>query len=89
MVAMKMFMSFDDSLLDRHPDLKDYLKPNDQYPELKHFQKDRLHSIPEGSLNTKIIINNGEIVERIYETPKGQLISLFSKSSDLFVDQAA
>ena len=34
-------------------------------------------NLPLGSLNTKIIINNGDIVERIYTTPNGQIISLF------------
>ena len=88
MVAIKRFKSFDDELLDRHPDLKQVLKPNDQYPEL-NFIKNRSANVPIGSMNTKIIINDGEIVERVYKTPKGEVISLFSKSANMNFDQAA
>lgn len=86
---MKSFMAFDDALLDRHPELKDFLIPTDQYPELKQFQKNRHNILPLGSLNTKVIIYNGKIVERIYKTPKGKVFSLFSQSSKFFHDVAA
>ena len=77
MVVMKRFKAFDDALLERHPELKEVLKPKDQYPELKHLLKNRPSHLPIGSLNTKLIVNNGEIVERVYKTPKGQDVSLF------------
>ena len=86
---MKSFMAFDDALLDRHPELKDFLIPTDLYPELMRLQKKRHNTIPLGSLNTKVIINKGKIVERIYKTPKGKVFSLFSQSSNFFIDVAA
>jgi len=91
MVVANGFKVFDDSLLDRHPELKNVLKPNDQYPELKHIQQNRSANLPVGSLNTKVIINDGEITERVYKTPKGKVILLFSKSSNspIHFDQAA
>ena len=89
MVSMKRFKAFDDELLDRYPDLKQVLKPNDQYPELKYIFKNRSGNVPIGSRNTRIIINNGEIVERVYMSPKGEVISLCSKSSNMICDQAA
>ena len=89
MVLTKKFKAFDDAILDLHPDLKEVLKPNDQYPELKNILKNRSASLPAGSLNTKVIINNGEIVERVFKTPMGQLVSLFSKSSNVILDQVA
>ena len=89
MVVTKKFKVFDDSILDLHPDLKDVLKPNDQYPELELILKNRSANLPAGSLNTKIIINDGEIVERVFKTPMGQVISLFSNSSNVILDQVA
>ncbi len=89
MVAMKKFKAFDDALLAQYPDLKEVLKPNDQYPELQHILKLKPIKIPDGSINTKIIINDGEVIERVYKTPKGQIISLFSNSYNIFCDQAA
>ena len=89
MVLSKKLKSFDDELLERSPDLKDSLKPNDHYPELKNILKNRYVNLPAGSLNTKIIINHGEIVERVYKTPMGQVVSLFTNSSNLIVDQVA
>ena len=89
MFAMNRFKTFDDALLERHPELKDVLKPNDQYPELKHILKKQTFNLPIGSFNSKVIINDGEIVERVYKTPKGKVISLFSKSSNMFFHQAA
>ena len=81
---MNRFKAFDDALLERHPDLKELLKPNEQYPELMHVLKNKPNNLPLGSFNSKVIINNGEIVERVYKTPKGKIVSLFSKSNMFF-----
>ena len=89
MVFTKRFKSFDDTLLESHPELKKVLKPNDTYPELKNVLKNRPVNFPNGSFNTKVIINDGQIVERVYKTPQGQVVSIFSKSSNIFFDQAA
>ena len=89
MVLTKKFKAFDDSILELHPDLKDVLKPNDQYPELKHILKSKSANLPAGSLNTKVIINDGKIVERVFKTPKGQLVTFPSKTSDMVFDQVA
>ena len=89
MVLTKKFKAFDDSILDLHPDLKNFLKPNDQYPELDHILKRRSSNLPAGSFNTKVIINDGEIVERVFKTPMGQVVSLFSKSSNSTLYQVA
>ena len=89
MVLTKKFKGFDDAILELHPDLKEVLKPNDHYPELKHILKNRSASLPAGSLNTKVIINDGEIVERVFKTPRGQVVSLFSKPSNGILDQVA
>ena len=89
MVLEKKFKAFDDSILDLHPELKEVLKPNDQYPELENILKNRSAILPSGSLNTKVIINDGEIVERVFKTPMGQVVSLFSKPSNVIIDQVA
>ena len=89
MALNNKFKQFDDQLLVKHPDLKDFLKPNDQYPELEHILKDRSVNLPAGSLNTKIIINHGEIVERVFKTPMGQVVSLFSNPSNLIINKVA
>ena len=89
MVLTKKFKAFDEAIFDLHPDLKEALKPNDHYPELEHILKNRSTNLPDGSLNTKIIINDGEIVERVFKTPMGQVISLFSKPSNVIFDQVA
>ena len=89
MVLTKKFKAFDDAILDLHPDLKEVLKPNDQYPELEHILKNRYANLPAGSLNTKVIINDGEIVERVFKTPMGEVISLFSKTPNVILDQVA
>ena len=62
MVAKKKVKDFND--LDQFPDLKEALVP-------------AIKTIPSGSMNTKVIINEGAIVERVYKTPKGEIISLF------------
>tara|TARA_B100001250_G_C19062552_1_gene470754 strand:- start:61 stop:330 length:270 start_codon:yes stop_codon:yes gene_type:complete len=89
MVLTKKFKVFDDAILELHPDLKDVLKPNDHYQELEHIQKNRFANLPAGSLNTKIIINDGKIVERVFKTPMGHVISLFSKPSNLDLGKVA
>ena len=89
MVLTKKFKAFDDSIFELHPDLKDVLKPNDQYPELDILLKKRSVNLPSGSLNTKVIIDNGEIVERVFKTPMGQVVSLFSKPSNVILDKVA
>lgn len=63
---MKKFKEFND--LNQFPDLKDALIPV-------------IKSLPAGSMNTKVIIDKGEIVERVYKTPKGEIISLFPNES--------
>ncbi len=82
MVLTKKIKAFDDALLDHHPELKEVLMPNDNYPEIKRILKFRPVELPVGSMNTKVIINNGEIIERVYKTPKGHVVSLFSKTSN-------
>ena len=89
MVLTKKLKAFDDTIFDRHPDLKEALKPNDRYPELENILNNRTANLPAGSWNTKVIINDGEIVERVFKTPKGQVVSLFSKPSNVFFDQVA
>ena len=62
MVAMKKIKDFSD--LEQFPDLKEALVP-------------AIKTLPFGSMNTKVFISEGEIVERVYKTPKGEIISLF------------
>jgi len=89
MVLTKKFKAFDDAILDLHPELKEVLKPNDQYPELEILLKKSFLNLPFGSLNTKVIINDGEIVERVFKTPMGEVVSLFSKPSNVILDKVA
>ena len=89
MVLTKKFKAFDDAILELHPELKEALKPNDHYPELEHILRNRSANLPTGSLNTKVIINDGEIVERVFKTPMGQVVSLFSKPSNVILEQVA
>ena len=49
----------------------------EEYPDLKKALVPSRKTLPIGSLNTKVIINDGEIVERVYKTPNGEIISLF------------
>jgi len=62
MVAKKKIKDFDN--LDKYPDLKKALVPS-------------IRTLPFGSMNTKVIINEGEVIERVYKTPNGELISLY------------
>ena len=48
----------------------------ENYPDLKEAIVPTIKRLPIGSINTKVIINEGEVVERVYETPKGKIISL-------------
>ena len=89
MVVTMGFKTFDDALLELHPELKEFLKPNDLYPELQHISQNRPVNLPIGSFNTKVIINDGEIVERVYKTPKGKVVSLFSNPTNNFFNQVA
>ena len=65
--------------------IKDF-KDLDQFPDLKEALVPATKTLPSGSMNTKVIVTEGKIVERIYKTPKGEIISLFA--SDLS-EQAA
>ena len=56
--------------------IKDF-KDLDQFPDLKEALVPAIKTLPSGSMNTKVIINEGEIVERVYKTPKGDVIRLF------------
>ena len=89
MVLTKKFKAFDDSIFELHPDLKDVLKPNDQYPELKHILKNKSANLPAGSLNTKLIMIDGEIIERVFKTPMGKVVSIFSKPTNVVLDKVA
>ena len=89
MVLKKKFKAFDDAILDLHPDLKEVLKPSDKYPELKHILKNRSANLPAGSLNTKVIVNKGEIVERVFKTPMGQVVTFFPEPSNVILDHVA
>tara|TARA_B100000700_G_scaffold274853_1_gene320205 strand:- start:360 stop:575 length:216 start_codon:yes stop_codon:yes gene_type:complete len=62
MVAKKKIKDFNN--LDEFQDLREALVPN-------------IKTLPFGSMNTKVIINHGEVVERVFKTPNGEIISLF------------
>ena len=49
----------------------------EEYPDLKQALVPCIETLPYGSINTKVIINDGEVVERVYKTPNGDIISLF------------
>ncbi len=51
----------------------------EEYPDLRKALVPSRKTLPIGSLNTKVIINDGAIVERVYKTPNGEIISLFPK----------
>jgi len=57
--------------------IKDF-KDLDQFPDLKEALLPAIKTLPSGSMNTKVIIAEGKIVERVYKTPKGEIISLFA-----------
>ena len=56
--------------------LKDFNNLED-YPDLKQALVPSIKTLPFGSMNTKVIINDGQVVERVYKTPNGEIISLF------------
>ena len=49
----------------------------EEYPDLEQALVPCSKTLPYGSMNTKVIINDGEVVERVYKTPNGDIISLF------------
>tara|TARA_Y100001968_G_scaffold305082_1_gene320653 strand:+ start:1243 stop:1533 length:291 start_codon:yes stop_codon:yes gene_type:complete len=51
-----------------------------QYQDLKEDLLPPIAKLPYGSINTKVIILDGQIVERVYKTPNGELISRFFNS---------
>jgi len=50
----------------------------DQFPNLKEALIPAIKTLPSGSMNTKVTINKSKIIERVYKTPKGEIISLFA-----------
>ena len=58
----------------------------DEYPDLQKALVPIFKTLPLGSINTKIIIHEGEVVERVYQTPDGEIISLFPS---LITEEAA
>ena len=50
----------------------------DDYPDLKEAIMPATMSLPSGSINTKVIIKEGAVVERVYKTPKGEILSIFT-----------
>ena len=57
--------------------IKDF-KDLNQFPDLKEALLPAIKTLPSGSINTKVIINEGKIVERVFKTPKGEVICLFA-----------
>ena len=49
----------------------------DEFPDLKKALVPIAKTLPFGSMNTKVIINEGEVIERVYKTPNGEIISIF------------
>ena len=49
----------------------------EEYPDLKQSLVPCTKTLPFGSMNTKVIINDGQVVERVYKTLNGEIISLF------------
>ncbi len=58
----------------------------DEFPDLQKALVPSFKTLPLGSINTKVIINEGEVVERVYQTPAGEIISLFP---NLITEEAA
>tara|TARA_Y100001968_G_C19131726_1_gene607048 strand:+ start:557 stop:772 length:216 start_codon:yes stop_codon:yes gene_type:complete len=55
--------------------IKDFENLN-KYPDLKEALIPVFKTLPVGSMNTKVIIKEGEVVERVYKIPNGEIISL-------------
>ena len=53
----------------------------DEFPDLKKAVVPSVKTLPFGSMNTKVIINEGEVIERVYQTPNGEIISLFPNTT--------
>ena len=62
--------------MDAKKKLKDF-NNLEEYPDLKKALVPSIKTLPFGSINTKVIINDGEVVERVYKTPNDEIISLF------------
>ena len=60
--------------------IKDF-KNLDNYPDLKQALVPSFKTLPLGTIITKVIISEGEVVERIYRTPNGEIITLFPNSN--------
>ena len=58
----------------------------DEYPDLQKALVPIFKTLPLGSINTKVIINEGKVIERVYQTPAGEIISLFPS---LITEEAA
>ena len=58
----------------------------DKFPDLKQALVPSVRTLPLGSIITKVIIDEGEVVERVYQTPNGEIISLFT---NLITEKAA
>ena len=69
--------NFDFFIMVAKKKIKDFNNLN-KYPDLKKALVPGVKTLPIGSMNTKVIINEGEVVERIYKTPTGEIISLIS-----------
>tara|TARA_B100000579_G_C22807956_1_gene843562 strand:+ start:205 stop:411 length:207 start_codon:yes stop_codon:yes gene_type:complete len=54
----------------------------DEFPDLKQAVVPSLKTLPVGTINTKIIVNEGEIIERVFQTPRGEVISLFTNQTE-------
>tara|TARA_Y100001968_G_scaffold435_1_gene348 strand:+ start:975 stop:1190 length:216 start_codon:yes stop_codon:yes gene_type:complete len=52
----------------------------DKYPDLKKALVPSFKTLPIGSMTTKVIINEGKVIERVYKTPNGEIISLYPNS---------
>ena len=48
----------------------------DKFPDLRKALIPCIKTLPCGSIITKVIINEGEVVERVYKTPTGEIICL-------------
>jgi len=65
--------------MDKKKKIKDFNNLN-KYPDLKKALVPCVKTLPIGSINTKVIISRGEVVERLYKAPNGQIISLIPNS---------
>ena len=50
----------------------------ENYPDLKKTLLPNTKTFPHRTMNTRLIINEGKVAERIYTTLNGEIISLFS-----------